>query len=321
MGRGKELLWYIGKKLAQFVAVLLVVSVLIFVMVRLSNIDPVSVILGGKKTSPETIAALRSKFNLDKPVVQQYFIWLGGMLRGDFGIDFKYQQPVWDLIAARLPVTLWLVSISTVLALVICIPLGVIGGVRQGTWADRASSLFSLVAAACPSFFLGVAMIAVVSRVSPGTRFTGNYHTFGEMMGRMWMPAICLALGMVALGARIIRTGMMEQMQSGYVQTARAKGLAPGRIVLRHAFQNAVIPFLTVMSIQVGSMLVGAVMVENVFSLAGVGGLLISAIQSSNYPVVQAITMILVFLFLLITTLVDILYAVIDPRIRVGKME
>lgn len=317
-GRGMGLVRFTINKLLQFLLVLWIVSILIFVMVRLSGTDPVAVILGGKQTSAETIANLRSKFNLDKPVMTQYWIWIRGMLHGDFGMDFKYQQPVADLIGARLPVTLWLVLLSSLIGFLIAIPLGVLAAHKKNTWIDSAAQFVSLLSVSCPSFFVSILVIALISQAAPGVQFTGGFTTFSEMLSRLLLPAVCLALSMIALASRIIRTGMIQQGQSGYVQTARANGLSTARILWKHTFKNAVIPLITVVSVQIGSMLVGAVMVEEVFSLAGVGGLLISAIQTSNYPVVQGITMLLVFIFLLITTLVDILYAVIDPRIRMG---
>ncbi len=318
-GAGRQLAGTILRRVAQFLLVLLAASLLIFFLVRASGIDPVAVILGGKQTSAETIANLRAKFGLDKTLVEQYLQWMGGMLRGDFGLDFKYQQPVWDLIAARLPVTLWLVGLSALISMAIAIPLGVLSAVKKNTWIDRGSSLFCLLATSCPSFFLSILLIALIARFAPQIPFTGGFYDFPSFCARIVLPAFCLALSMVALNARILRTGMITELQSGYVQMARAKGLRPRRVIWGHAFKNAVIPLITVSSIQIGSMLVGSVMVESVFSLAGLGELLVSAVQGSNYPVVQAITMLLVFVFLLLSTLVDILYVVIDPRIRAGK--
>ena len=172
---------------------------------------------------------------------------------------------------------------------------------------------------ACPPFFISVAAIALAARVAPGISFTGSFRTAGEMLARLWLPALCLGLGMIALAQRIVRSSMIEEMRSPHIRMAKAKGLPQRTIIWKHAFKNALIPLITVYGIQAGSLLVGAVLVENVFSLAGLGGLLISAIQGSNYPVTQAITMLMVFVFLVISTLTDILYAAVDPRIRSGK--
>ena len=319
MERRRTLLRYIGRRLLQFIAVLLAASLLIFILCHLSRIDPVAVILGGRPSSPDTVAALREKFYLNESLPAQYWRWLSGMLRGDFGTDFKYQQSVWSLIAGRLPVTLSLTLLSSLLGLVVAIPLGVWGGVRAQSWSDRLSSLFSVVTMACPPFFISVAAIALAARVAPGISFTGSFRTAGEMLARLWLPALCLGLGMIALAQRIVRSSMIEEMRSPHIRMAKAKGLPQRTIIWKHAFKNALIPLITVYGIQAGSLLVGAVLVENVFSLAGLGGLLISAIQGSNYPVTQAITMLMVFVFLVISTLTDILYAAVDPRIRSGK--
>ena len=310
---------FIGGRVLQFVLILLAASVLIFAMSHISQIDPVAVILGGKQTSAETIAALREKFNLNDSLPQQYINWITGMLRGDFGLDFKYQQPVWDLIVGRLPVTLSLTLFSSVIAMIIAIPLGVYSGVKSNTGLDRGASLFSLLTMACPPFFISVLAIYIVSNVAPGISFTGTFNNIGQMIDRLWLPCLCLALGMIALAQRIIRSSMIDEMKSPHIQMAQAKGLPEKTVIWKHAFKNALVPLITVCGIQIGSMLVGSVLVESVFSLAGLGGLLVSAVQTSNYPVTQAITMLMVFIFLLISTVTDILYAVIDPRIRTGK--
>ena len=319
MKKNKGMGLFIGGRVLQFVLILLAASVLIFAMSHISQIDPVAVILGGKQTSAETIAALREKFNLNDSLPQQYITWITGMLRGDFGLDFKYQQPVWDLIAGRLPVTLSLTVFSSVIAMIIAIPLGVYSGVKSNTGLDRSASLFSLLTMACPPFFISVLAIYIVSNVAPGISFTGTFNTIGQMIDRLWLPCLCLALGMIALAQRILRSSMIDEMKSPHIQMAQAKGLPEKTVVWKHAFKNALVPLITVCGIQIGSMLVGSVLVESVFSLAGLGGLLVSAVQTSNYPVTQAITMLMVFVFLLISTVTDILYAVIDPRIRTGK--
>lgn len=319
MKKNKGMGVFIGGRVLQFVLILLAASVLIFAMSHISQIDPVAVILGGKQTSAETIAALREKFHLNDSLPQQYITWITGMLRGDFGLDFKYQQPVWDLIVGRLPVTLSLTVFSSVLAMIIAIPLGVYSGVKSNTGLDRGASLFSLLTMACPPFFISVLAIYIVSNVAPGISFTGTFHTIGQMIDRLWLPCLCLALGMIALAQRIIRSSMIDEMKSPHIQMAQAKGLPQKTVVWKHAFKNALVPLITVCGIQIGSMLVGSVLVESVFSLAGLGGLLVSAVQTSNYPVTQAITMLMVFIFLLISTVTDILYAVIDPRIRIRK--
>lgn len=306
---------YIAGRLAQLVFVLLAASILVFVMCHLSDIDPIATVLGGKKASPETVDALREKFHLNESLPKQYLLWAGGMLRGDFGIDFKYQQPVGELIAGRLPVTLCLTIFGSLLALMIALPLGVYSGIRRHKLGDRLASLFSLVLMACPPFFISVIAIFIISRAAPSISFTGGFSGFGQALGRLWLPSLCLALGMIALAQRIVRSSMIEELLSPHIQFSRANGLPERKIVSKYALKNALIPLITIYGIQTGSMLVGSVLVENVFSLAGLGGLLISAVQTGNYPITQSVTMLMVFVFLIISTVTDILCTLIDPRI------
>ena len=310
---------YVIFKLAGFVLTLFIVSLLIFFLERLSNVDPIAVILGGKRASEETIAILREKFGLDLPLWRQYLNWISGMLRFDLGIDFNYQQPVWSLIAPRLGVTLPLIVMSSLLTILISVPIGVICAVRQGSAADTGLSAFCLAAVSCPGFFVSMLAIAFISRVAPSVRFTGSFSGFSEMMERLLLPSFCSALGMLALGARVIRSRMIAELDSDYVLFARAGGVSERKVVFGRALRSCIIPYASVMSIQIGSLLVGAVAVEEVFSLQGVGSLLISSIEGANYPVTQAITMITVFFFLLLTTAVDIIIAAVDPRVRKGE--
>lgn len=310
---------YIIGRLFGFALTLFAVSLLIFFIERLSNIDPIAVILGGKRANEETIAALREKFGLDLPLWKQYLRWIGGLLHGDFGTDFRYQQSVWSLIKPRLGVTLPLIVMSSVITVAVSVPIGVICALKRNTAADTAFSAFCLAAVSCPGFFISMIAVAILSKVAPSVRFTGGFSGFSEMIGRLWLPSVCIALGMLALGSRVIRSKMIDELDSDYVLFARAGGIPERKVIFSKALRSCIIPYSSVMSIQIGSLLVGAVAVEEVFSLQGVGSLLISAIQGANYPVTQAITMITVFFFLLLTTAVDIIIALVDPRVRKGE--
>ena len=307
---------FVMKRLAQFLVVLIITSVIIFVMVRLSNTDPVSVIMGGKQTTPEAVANLRAKFGLDQPLFKQYINWVAGMLHGDFGVGFKYQQPVVGMIVTRLPVTLGLVCFGSAIALIAAIPLGIVCALRRNTLLDRALSVLSLILVSCPTFLTSIIMVAVVVKAAPSYPIMGGYSGLEEYLVRLLLPSVALAFSMIALTSRITRTSMINQLQAGYTETGVAKGMSSANIVWKHALKNAVIPVIAVASIQIGSMIVGSVLVENVFSLSGLGSLLVSSVKASDYPVVQGITMLLVFIFLIISTVVDVIYAAIDPRIR-----
>lgn len=307
---------FILKRLLQFIIVFIVTSIVIFIMVRMSDTDPVAVILGGKQTSQETIAALRSKFHLDKNIFEQYGIWITNMLKGDFGLSFKYQSPVSGLIGTRIPVTLGLVVFGSLIALLVAIPLGVLCAVKKHTWIDRSISIFTLILAGSPPFLTSIIMVLIISKINPSYPFVGSYTSIPEFFERIALPSIALAFVMIALASRITRSSMIEQRSAAYTQTAISKGVPENQIVWKHNLKNAIIPVIAVVSIQIGGMVVGAVLVENVFSLAGLGTMLVDSIKSSDYNVVQAITMLLVLMFLFISLLVDFLYAAIDPRIR-----
>jgi peptide/nickel transport system permease protein len=307
---------YLGGKLLQYVIVLAAASVIIFVMVRLNPADPVAVILGGKQTTPETVANIRASFNLDKSYINQYRIWVLGIFKGNFGTSFKYRQAVSALVHERLPVTGGIVVFSSLILLIIAIPSGIITAVKQNSWLDTAISVFQLVLVASPPFLTSILMIWILTIVAPGFRFTGSFASFGQYLQRILLPSLALAFSMIALTSRIMKSGMVEQMQSNYYTTAVAKGMTSHRVIIGHCLKNAIIPVITVFGTQFGILIVGSVLVENVFTLAGLGSILIEGIKASDYPLVQGITMLLVFVFMTISTVLDILYGFIDPRIR-----
>ena len=307
---------FIVKRLLQLIPILLATSILIFCMIRITPSDPVASMTKGKRISEETRQSLEEKYHLDKSLPEQYIIWITNALRGDLGDSFEYKQSVNSLIAGRLPTTLQLVIMSAILALLIAVPVGIISAVKMNQATDRILSVLTLIFVASPVFLTAILLMLV---------FALNLHlfpTFGsgksivENIYYLFLPALALGLNMVALISRITRSNMIEQLNSNYTTTAIAKGIPYHRVVLKHCLKNAIIPVVTVASIQIGSMIVGAVLVENVFALGGVGDILIGAIKSSDYPVVQGITLMMVALFLVINLLVDIVYALIDPRIR-----
>lgn len=310
------MLKFIAKRLLQTIIVLIISSILIFAFVRMSPTDPVSVILGGKETSQETLNAVRASFNLDKPVTEQYFIWILGMLHGQMGLSFKYQTDVSGLLAGRLSITLGLVCMASIIALLIAIPLGILCAMKKHSIFDKTATIFILIINGCPAFLTSILLVLIISKVDPAYPFVGTYSSTTEYFQRLLLPSVALSFTMIALAMRVIRSSMIEQMSNPYTLTAIAKGMSRGQVVLHHNLKNAVIPVISVVSIQIGSMVVGAVLVENVFSLGGLGTLLVDSIKTSDYAVVQTITMLLIFMFLIISTLADILYAVLDPRIR-----
>ena len=303
---------FLLKRLGQMVLVLLAVSILIFAMVRITPSDPIASMTKGKNVSEETKTELRVHYHLDKTPVEQYFIWITGAVHGDFGESYQYKQDVGELIGQRIGVTLSLVVMSAILAIAIALPVGIISAVKMNTWLDKLLSILTLIFVASPVFLTALVLMLVFALKLQW--FPAIYQ--GKGIIELVLPAIALALNMVALTSRITRTSMIEQLNSDYIRTATAKGIPRSRVICVYALKNALIPIITVTSIQIGTLLVGAVLVESVFAMGGLGDLLISAIKAADYPIVQSVTLLLVFIFQCINLLVDILYAVLDPRIR-----
>lgn len=305
------MLKYLLKRIILMIATIAAIAVLVFFTVRLSPSDPIASITKGKTVSADTRQALIEQFHLDKSLSEQFIIWLNGMFHGDLGESYQYRQSVSFLIKQRVSTTLGLAALATSIAFALSIPIGIISAVMQDSFIDKALSVFALVFVASPTYLIAIAFMYIFAlklKMFPSIG-TGTFR-------HLVLPASAMALNMVALSARITRQSMIDELQSAYMLTANAKGLSKARAVLVHALRNALIPVITIASLQMGGMLIGAVLVETVFAMGGLGDLLISSIRSSDYPVVQAITMLMVAIFMLLSLLVDILYAVIDPRVR-----
>jgi peptide/nickel transport system permease protein len=308
---------YAARRLLAAIPVLLFVSFLTFALIRLAPGDPVLIVLGGRRISPELIASLRHQFGLDGDPLSQYLAWMGRVLQGDLGQSYKLKQEVSDLILARLPVTLELILFSVILAVAVAIPLGVYQARRRDSFGDYAGSLFALVAVSSPVYFtaiLGVLVFAVILGVLPAFGRGGPDPL--DQARHLLLPAVTLALGMVALTSRMTRSAMIEVLSSDFIEAARAKGLPERSIVVKHGLRNALIPVITVTSLQIGFLLVGTVLVESTLGLGGLGSLITDAIQNRDYPVIQASVLLLTVAFTLLNLVTDLLYAVIDPRIR-----
>jgi len=307
---------YILKRLLLLAPVLLAVSALIFFLIRLTPSDPIGSITSGRKISDETRASLTSQYYLDKSLPQQYFIWISNAVKGNLGDSFRHRQPVVALLAARLPVTIQLVLMSAVFAVLLAIPAGIISAVKRHTVIDRAISAFMIFCVSSPVFLNAILLMLIfVLKLKLFPAF-GAGNGFMENLYYLCLPAFALSLNMVALIGRIIRDRMIVEFKSNYALALSAKGTPFSRIVMKHCLKNTLIPVITVGGVQLGAMVIGAVLVENVFALGGIGALLIEGIQASDYPVVQSIMLFLVTLFLVLNLIVDIIYFIIDPRIR-----
>lgn len=300
------------------VPVLLFVSFVTFNLVRLAPGDPVLIVLGGKRVDPATMEVLRQQFGLIGDPFTQYVAWLGRVFQGDLGESYRLRQDVVSLIAQRLPLTLQLIGLSMLISVAVAIPLGVVQAVRRNTVIDYAGGLLALIGLSSPVYFtaiLGVLIFAV------GLGWLPAFGAGTEPLDRLRhliLPAVALALGTIALTSRMTRSAMLEALTSDYIEAARAKGLPERTIVVKHALRNALIPVLTVTSLQVGFLLVGSVLVETTLGLGGLGSLITDAIQNRDYPVIQASVLLLTVAFSVLNLATDLLYGVIDPRIRYG---
>jgi len=300
---------YVVSRLGQSAIVLLLVSMVAFALVLLSG-DPISVMLPVHATEQDRLT-LQHEFGLDQPVVLQYVTFLGNLAHGDLGRSIKFDQPVLPLIFSKLPLTIVLAVTACALAVVIGIPLGIISGVRPNGICDVLGSVFALAFISVPSFWLGLILIL----------FVGDYLRLLPVGGsgdiqHLILPAVTLALPSIGLITRLTRTSVLGEMRQPYVTTARAKGLAAGRIEYRHVLRNAMIPTVTVVALQFGALLAGSVIVETVFAWPGAGWLLMQGVFARDVPVVRAMVLIIGAAFLLINLGVDLSYRYLDPRIR-----
>ena len=301
---------YIIKRLLQAILVLLGVSIVVFIIVRLSG-DPLSLLLSSGAT-PEQEAAMRARLGLDDPLYVQYFRFLSQILHGDFGDSLYYKQPALGLILNRLPATIQLTISGICLAAVVGIPLGVVSAVKKGTFVDSIVRIFAVLGQAIPSFWLGLMLILVFSVQLKWLPTSGK-----GSLAQLIMPTITVGLFSMASVLRLTRSTMIEALKTDYIRTARAKGLKRPRIVMVHALKNSLLPVITTLGLEAGHLLGGTLLTETIFSWPGVGSLAVQAINNRDYPVVQAAVLLTAFLFVLVNLAVDLLYAVIDPRIDV----
>lgn len=300
---------------------LLGMSVLVFGLMRLVPGDPAVVVLGFKAT-PEGVKALREEFGLDKPVVQQYARWVSRAARGDFGLDFRQNEPIGRMILDRLPVTIELTLAATLCAAVIGVPLGLLGGGRRGGVADRTALTIGLVGVSLPDFWLGIMLILGISLgagLLPSAGWVPITESVVENLQSVALPALTLAISRAAVLGRLTRAAVLDVVQKNFVQYARAKGLGERAILFRHVLPNAAIPIVTVLGLQIGYMLGGAIVVETIFTLPGVGRMTLDAVLERNYPVVQSTVLVIGAMFMLVNLLTDIAYGLIDPRIRQSR--
>jgi peptide/nickel transport system permease protein len=309
---------YLAGRLVQIVPVLFGVSVIVFLLVRLIPGDPAISILGSRAT-PELVARVRDQLDLDLPLWQQYLNYLGNALRGDFGVSFFYQTDVSSLAAARIPLTLLLIGYSSLLALVFAVPFATLAAIRRGGVVDQAIRLVFTMSLGLPSFWLAIILSLVLGvrlRVFPiSGAGTGGLDTIWHLT----LPAVAIALSISPILVRSLRSSLIEVLGSDYVITGQAAGLRRSTLLWSYLLRNSLLPLVTILSINVGWLIGGTVIVEQIFGLPGLGSLLISSITTRDYAIIQIVTLILAVLVIAVNLLTDLSYAALDPRVSLQR--
>jgi len=305
------------RRVPSLLLTLLLISLVTFVVVQVVPGDPAQLILG-TEAPLEALADLRVQLGLDRPLVVQYLSWLGGVLRGDLGVSLRHGRPVAILIAERLPVTLSLATLSLALAVLLAVPLGVLAAVRQRSALDYGVLVFAQAGLALPSFWIGILLILLFAlswRLLP----SGGYVPWGESpleaLRSLAMPVLALGVPVAGVLARLVRASMLEELARDHIRTARAKGLTEAQVIVRHALRNALIPTVTLLGLQLGFLLGGSIVVEQVFALPGLGRLVLFAINNRDLPLIQGLVLFIAALVVVINFLVDLAYTWLDPRI------
>jgi len=329
---------YLVHRLAGTIPVLLLISLLVFLLIHAAPGDPTLLLLG-EETNAAEVAKAKERWGLDQPLYIQYGKFLRSAVAGDFGKSFKYAEPVLNVIKSRVPATIELAVFAIVIATLLAIPLGVWAGARPNSWIDNLGTTFGLFGISMPSFWLAIMLILLLAGILnilptsgrstygiAGPEQTG-FYIFDSLLQRNWravwdalthifLPALALGVNMLGILMRVTRSSILEIMNEDYVQTARAKGLQENRVVWRHVTRNALIPVITVVGLELGTLLSGSIIVETVFAWPGSGSLLITALNARDYPLVTGLVMTYTAAFVSINLIIDGLYAVVDPRIR-----
>ncbi len=329
---------YIIRRILETIPVLVGASIIVFLLVHLIPGGP-EVVLLGERGSQQNVAELRARLGLDRSLPEQYLIYVGNILRGDLGRSVAGNISIADELRQRFPATVELSLVALTIAVVVGVPLGIISSVRRGSWIDTGTMLGSLVGVSMPIFWLGLLLLWVfgvalgwlpfIGRLSPNVEirtitglnmvdaiFTGNWSGFVDAFKHLILPAVTLSTIPIAIIARITRSAMLEVLHMDYIRTARAKGLRERAVILGHALRNAMLPVVTVIGLQLGSLLAGAVLTETIFSWPGIGRWLFNSIQGRDYAIVQSVTLVITFIFVVVNLIVDLSYAWLNPRIR-----
>ena len=308
----------IGKRLVQLVPTLFVVSVLIFLLQQLLPGDP-ALVLAGEDRDPQVIEQIRQRYRLDQPLPVQYLAWMAGVLKGDLGESMRLKESVSSLVAQKLPVTIQLAVMAMIITILIGIPAGIISAVKKNTAWDYAVNIFALWGISTPNFWLGIMMIFLFSVKLgwlPASGYVSPFEDFRASIAATIMPAFVLGNSFAGVIMRHTRAAMLQALESDYVRTARAKGLLETRVVLKHAMRNALTPIITLGALEFGTLLSGAVLTEQIFSVPGFGKLIVDAVFNRDYAVVQGVVLVTATTYMVLNLLADIGYIFANPRLR-----
>jgi peptide/nickel transport system permease protein len=312
------MLSYILRRLAATIPVMFIVAIFVFLMLRLTPGDPAAII-GGDNANAEQVALIRSRLGLDQPILSQFLIWLGNILRGDFRESFFFKKTVAELILGRLEPTLALSLCTITIAVVVAVPLGVLAAYKQGTWIDSIVMGFSVLGFSVPVFVIGYLLIyifAIKLNWLPVQGYQPISAGFGGFLQRLILPSVTLSVIYIALIARMTRASVLEVLGEDYIRTARAKGQVEVKVLFGHALKNAAVPIITVIGLGIALLIGGVVVTESVFTIPGLGRLTVDAVLARDYPTIQAVILLFSFVYVLINLAVDLVYTLFDPRIR-----
>jgi peptide/nickel transport system permease protein len=309
---------YLFRRLLGTIPVMLVVAVFIFLMLRLTPSDPAAIIAGDNATT-EQVTKIRGQLGLDRPMIEQFFIWSGKVLTGDLGESFFFKKTVAQLIGERIEPTLSLAFFTILIAVLVAVPLGVLAAHRHGSWIDRIVMGFSVLGFSVPVFVIGYLLIylfAVYLNWLPVQGYQRIAEGVGGWVQRLILPSVTLSVIYIALIARMTRTSVLEVLSEDYIRTARAKGQVERKVLFRHALRNAAVPIVTVIGLGIALLIGGVVVTESVFTIPGLGRLTVDAVLARDYPTIQAVILLFSFVYVMINLAVDMLYTLLDPRIR-----
>ena len=333
---------FIFRRVLQAIPVIIGVSIIVFMLIQLIPGDPVTAYLGERATDEEQVEEIRERWGLNKPLPEQYLIWVGSMIQWDLGNSRRGNVPIESEISNRFPATIELAVAALFLATVLGVPIGILSAIRRNSILDTGSMMFALFGVSIPIFVLGLLLMylfGVHFQILPfidrlnysdysiekitglhivDAIVTGNWGALGNAITHLILPAVTLMTIPLAVIARITRSAMLEVLNQDYIRTARAKGLAENNVIIKHALRNALLPVVTIIGLQLGSLLSGAVLTETIFSWPGIGKWLFDSIEARDYPIIQSVTLLIAVIYVVVNLLVDLLYVFIDPRIRHG---